>query len=302
MGRTAVPKKGGAFTRQRIFVIAAACTVAVAAIGLYLHSSKGVRARFPQEVLRYSDATDEKSPDRSKLRQRKWSGQINTLYDAGENAPEVFFIGDSFLESVMHVISQKSKAQVVTCRGITTHGGMHLDKNNRVDAERKVEVVKQSAHWVVDHDIQHVVMFYSWGAVNETREVELVQWFLSRMKDNGVQVYVMLGIPSHNRDIPRELAKSAILNVESPSDFRKSKREMMAKYKLLLECLELPENTHVRVVNMMGHFLDQDDYTIVESEGRSLYYDAGHLTEFGAWRIEPSVDEVFCEVSRVLEQ
>lgn len=283
-------KKGNGLSRSGVFAMAAVCTVLMTGLGLALHWKQGVRDRFSKEVLRYSDSTEEKSPDRGLLRQESWQGEPKDLNRIEGGAPQLCLIGDSFMESVMHQFREAAVAKSVYCVGVTKPAGLALSTKNSREREERKKIFQGAIEWIVRHDVSHVVMLYRWSSVNSAYEEKVLRDALERLTNAGVKVTAIVGLPGYNVEIPRELAKYEITNGRMGHLPRMKLTDVIEAEKDARRVLASYENEGLDIIDALPLLTDEEGYTILQVGRKSLYYDYTHLSIYGTELIQDLIN------------
>jgi hypothetical protein len=104
-------------------------------------------------------------------------------------------------------------------------------------------------------------------------------------------VYFMLPIPSYAEDIPSLIANKLMWEQQIDSitiDLEQHKRDNRLGYQALLAAQEQCDITLLDPI----HYLCSDGRCDITQEGRPLYYDATHLSRFGATRLLSAFEKV----------
>jgi hypothetical protein len=205
-------------------------------------------------------------------------------------------MGDSQLEAVMHVVKNQCDKHGVTAVGISTPGGFHIDRRNHAKRESKIRLLQGIADHVVSVGIENVLMVYSWSSVNDQREKGILEDLLNQFEENGVGVWILNSVPSYSHDVPTILARMELTNGELPPGLTVTRSEILEKRKMSDGIFSARTSELFRVFDPLAAFLDDEGKGLVQSEGRSLYYDQTHLSAYGTQRLAPYVEQIISAI------
>ncbi len=141
-----------------------------------------------------------------------------------------------------------------------------------------------------DRHIKKVILVCRWKKYTDTpARVEEFRQALERTLDRlkGKEIYFVLDNAEADFDVPRELAKNALLKAYLPALASSSQMNIP---------LETYEKENSPLLTLLQYYEDMDRFTVVplykalcaekgcitEHDGRALYYDDDHLSVFGA--------------------
>jgi peptidoglycan/LPS O-acetylase OafA/YrhL len=121
-------------------------------------------------------------------------------------------------------------------------------------------------------------------------QTSLIETACSIQKKNPV--YLMRPIPEIGIDVPKILSKNMIFDRDS-GDIKITLEEYHQRNKLVWEAQDkAAEQCGVKILNPLPYLCD-DKYCYGSKNGRPLYYDGDHLSEYGNKFLVPMFEEVF---------
>jgi hypothetical protein len=152
--------------------------------------------------------------------------------------------------------------------------------------------------WVKTRRPSVVVLASRWEKVLRTpADEESLLVTVNALREHGVAVAIMRQVASQQRDIPKTLARTALLGqdvdtvgipVEEHEAATHRSNEMidrvLAATPTVIELDPIP-------------YLSRDGRCIAEEAGRALYYDYQHLTRFGAEFLKPMFSSLIQQVA-----
>lgn len=140
-----------------------------------------------------------------------------------------------------------------------------------------------------------------WDHVPESSNIAVLNALdqtISDLNKSGINLNILHSIPTAPFDPPRELAMQAAFHVES----RKSVSIPLSFYNQKRKALEALENKYGANKNI--HFIDPKNFLCdnenckVSFEGKSLYYNGGHISAYGAHYLENMIGPSIIEEDR----
>ena len=278
--------KRSQFLSTRIFAGAAAAGVATLLAGAVIAGRDGMPARFPEEVERYDAAYD----DRPEIEEADLTieaaeqGAIPVMA-RGHRAESILIWGDSHARVVSPAVKAMCQQIGVTgFRATRSETAPLLDWSDD-DIRRHNSAVFR---WIAEHRPTIVVLVARWETVlRDPADEASLAGTVRALESAGVKVALMRQVPSQRRDIPKSLARAALLG-EDPESVGVRVADHAAFTRRSNEIIDrvAAASPGLRVLDPVP-YLSRDGQCFAEHDGRPLYYDYQHLTRFGARFVTP---------------
>lgn len=299
-------------SRAYVFAVFAAVTLTTIAFSLFIQFQGGSPGRFEQSVLVYANAENDKNPNQElcnrpsldSLRQDK----ICTTLAQADTAPRFILWGDSHADAIAPAFYALSRQYHINGY-IATYDGcppiLNLEQKGRDSGFYCKQFNEEVLRLIERNQIKKIFMVSAWGNWmfnprlysatggnahrHEGFPKEINRDVFSGLDETvgllarkGVQVYVMQTIPTAEFDPPRELAlDAAFAGRESGHAF--IPLTSYIKTRGPIEILSQSYHDSPRVTFLdPARYLCNDQVCNISQDGRSLYYNGGHLSVFGA--------------------
>ena len=317
-------------TRPALFRACAAAGVAVAVGGGAVALAKGLPQRLSPRIDALAAGADDHNPYRDRCfaltAEDLHAGRFCRIGVDGQ--PTLMVWGDSHADAVMAAFDAEAKAHGIA--GIdVTHGScpplLGVEVHERED--NLCPPLSAAALDVIErYDIRKVVLAGRWGGYAEgalyvagappvlLRETgssaappktwrdnhvvfaRALERTFARLTGEGRQVYVLAPIPEVDRPVPETLAKAAMLR--RPVDFAPTRQAYEARQGFTRATLHRMALRYGVVEIDPAASLCGPQRCRLTLDGRSLYYDADHLSVRGAMFLEPLLTPVFTDTRR----
>jgi peptidoglycan/LPS O-acetylase OafA/YrhL len=310
-------KKLGQERRKFVYGSALAGLVLFAAIGLTLDKVDGVKARWPEAALKYSEAEKDRNPRKDcvniKAEEIRKTGLCQTNSTAGK--PRFIAWGDSFSDSAMPIFFALSEKYGVNGYVAARHSCAPILGMRQAGTSKSEECIRfnDAVFDIVKNEkIRHVILIGNWNSWFKIRDAAFVsedmykdykpkfdntilaaaQYTADKVSATGAQTYVMVGAPILRFNAPSLLAFEEKFKVLEPKSFTplawyKSQRERGIE-----RFMDANEGGKITFIDPLPVFCP-DDTCIAKHDGEALYFDRNHLTTHGAALVEPLFDPVF---------
>lgn len=302
-----------------IFYTSSSLLILIAAFSLFLVSQKGYKQRFEQNVLTYAEAENDKNPYQSQCNrpslERIRKDKICVTNEKSDIHPSFLLWGDSHADAIAPAFYALSRKNNISGY-ISTYDGcppvLNIDQKGRGATFYCKDFNDEMVKFIERQKIQKVYLVASWGnwmynpklySSAHTRNYNLhfdqginqdvVQQFsntIDLLVSKKIHVYVFQTFPTAKFDPPRELALQEAFYKNKPNNIS-IKISLYSKQRLPIEILSRKYKANPFVV-----FLDPIKYLCninecrVSAEGKSLYYNGGHLSTYGATYLSPMID------------
>lgn len=299
-------------SRLRIFSIFAVTTFATITMSLLLHFQEGYPARFSPSVLVYAHAENDKNPyqelcNRPSL-DRVRQDKICTTSTDTDTAPSFILWGDSHADAIAPVFYALSKQHDIQGYVVTYDGCppiLDMEQEGR-DSDFYCKLFNDEVlRFIQRNRIKNVFLVSAWGnwmfnprlypstGHDDYLYAPLPQEInkdvlsgldrtLKLLAREGLHVFVMQTIPTAEFSPPQELA----LDEAFPGRGGTHAFIPLDSYGNACEPIEILSRSYHESPSITfldpGRYLCNDDGCSLSRNGRSLYYNGGHLSVYGA--------------------
>jgi len=304
------------FSKQFASFAVLALVIGISAVSVRLFTFEG---RLPEAVEIAAAEAENKDPRASECAPNQEQVSPSCIY-GGKNEMDVVLLGDSHAESIVTALG---KAASLHEKGVLYLGksgcafvkGLHVRNNTCVEyadwvVEKKFEEISKKNLTVL---LVSRVSRYIYGH-NEDDEPKPIAYFdkpLSTLAEPGFlkqfkaayintacdfhatnQVYLMRPIPEMGIHVPNTLAKNIMFGRKA-EDVKITLDEYYERHAFTWAMQdEAAEKCGVKILNPLLYLCD-DTYCYGSKNGRPLYYDDDHLSEYGNKFLVPMFEEVF---------
>lgn len=283
-------------SQKRVFALAGLTIAGLVLIGLLIHLQNGFRFRCDAATLQLADARGDKNQYRKQhhdLSANRLAKQPKVFAQRDSDLePQVVVIGDSHADALMPGIVKACEQALVPMVAFTRSATIPLcfGQATESDTEQFYEAVKQQlkAH----PSLKRVLLVARWTAYKpDDLNKESLAGTIESLQSLGLEVIVVRQVPEPRGDVPRFLAlrKWGFGNLPSVSTTAIEHDESRKRMDQLLSELEAsPEG----VVDLSAELFGADGNSIVERDGKALYFDSNHLSSFGAELLANQIAQV----------
>lgn len=305
-------------SRKTIFAVSVAGLIAMATIGVLFVKAGGVPQRFSDDVLVYADARHDENPHRAQCDQpllERVRGSDICQTNPAAGAPAFIVWGDSFADAMAPAFYKLSEFHNENGYVVTGHGCPPV-----IDANISMpfRVFECGAHnravyeLIAREKIPTVYLIGNWGSYlqpgslgisdtawsNDKRyagfdrtEFSALQRTVDLLREAGVKrIHIVQDIPYMNFDPPRALAQALQFELDMPSVpvdvHRQSIKGSIGAFR------EQSLDRNIDYIDPSSMMCD-DKFCYAAKDGRSLYFNPGHLSRFGAEYVSPVFEPYF---------
>ncbi|MBK1833213.1 acyltransferase family protein [Roseibacillus ishigakijimensis] len=282
-------------TKQGRFVLlgVGAVQAAVLVIGIVVAKFNGIPSRLPADALAAAEAKHD----------RKFRVQVKPRDVRSRNLPEIgdphgkktlLLWGDSHAMSITPAFDE-----VLKKRGWKGYVAAHPSTPPVLDFvhESQYGLGKDSPafnqavlEFVKSEKVDTVVLNAYWSAVSSEPDLQInLLKTIEEVIAIGAHPVLLLDVPVHTIDIPKEIAISRWLGRDYESHL-KNTADLDKFDGIDSEILRLIKNTGSTILNPKKNFLSEDLF-IAEFNGHLLYHDEQHLSTQGALRNATFIEE-----------
>ena len=310
---------------KRLTVTALIFSLGAISLGLLFIQSKGIPARFSESVNELLFEPDEANDALRLHRIDEWdrTGGPKILGDQSPDSPSLLLWGDSHsaaLKPVMDALGKEYGVRVLSAQqpGIIPIPGTYpkgrrdgaLNVLNRVEKYieendlKKILLVARWPHYVFGDgpgDMRHMIQ--EDGSTGDSMEegadifVRNLAAVVQNLEAEGRQIWLMRSVGEHSRSVPETLAQIASrggrLNSLAPTLMEK--REDDQPMNTLID--RALAKTDAQVLDPLPLFSDERGSYLMAREGKPLYRDRNHVSEFGAMELKELFVPLFKEIA-----
>jgi peptidoglycan/LPS O-acetylase OafA/YrhL len=280
---------------RRIFGGAALAGMATFLAGASIAENKGLPTRFPAQVARYDAAYH----DRPEIEEADLTTEAAERGDIpvvarGHGEESILIWGDSHARVASPAVeSACGQLNVTAFRASRSETAPLLDWKNDDIRRHNAAVFR----WVEQHHPTIVLLVARWERVlrSPADEASLTST-VAALEATGVEVALMRQVPSQRRDVPKSLARAALLG-DAPQSVgvRVKDHNMFTRRSNEIIDRVARKNPLLKVLDPVP-YLSRAGHCFAEQDGRPVYYDYQHLTRFGAQFLTPLFANLLTDV------
>lgn len=308
-------------SRRSIFLFSLAGLLLIAVAGAVIIATKGMPQRFDDDVLALEAGArdwnvERWACDQPDIERIKSGGLCQTNPEAG--APDFILWGDSHADAIAPLFYALSKKHGRNGYVVTGHGcppiigggdpATPVTYDCNAANEATIDFIRQSG-------MKDVFLVSNWQTYlhsSRTMDGAYMDWYdagqdqsanpvaaalnrtIGRISEGGARIHILYNIPYAPIDPPRALALERLHGYEGAS---KTVVSVEAYHKAL-------ENERVVFATLDNHAINYIEPEKVlcdnaacyaEKDGKSLYFNMGHLSAFGATQLAPLFEESFAK-------
>lgn len=307
-------------TRRAVFVTAFILLSLMAAAGFLIKAQKGFPERFSEEVYAYAQGKLDQNPlrrecDRNKFNRIALDDICQTNPESGKK-PVFVLWGDSQGDAIAPAFITLSKKHNVNGYMAFKHGcppilDVHHKQNDR-GKPYCVDFNKAHFDFIERHKIKHVYMVANWSSWVRNKDLyfEETDWYadykdryenimmagvqrtVDELQKIGVTVHFLIDGPSMKFEPPRMLALESIMGVTDSKAYLPLEAYMKKRGQDIDNFVAQNKGTKLVIDDTMP-LLCREDKCITGLDGRSLYFDHGHFSTYGANYLAPVFEPFF---------
>lgn len=264
--------------------------VLIAAIGMRLHLSDGVKARFSPSTLNIVESIESKSGLQGSIRQNVWTGDLKTLHQEAKDNATLILFGDSHLEATLHVFKEVARDNGINIKGLTLPGALHLGLSSSTKHQGKVDLIDYFMNSVTHLENPNVLMFFNWHSVNDHAERSLLNNIFEKLRSVKSNVWVIKSPPVYQIDLPRFAALSDYAGMEM--DLSLPADEIEHQRTFLDSLFNEWTDNEIKYLELMPLFTMPNMKSKFRNDIGIFYSDGDHLSIHGAQQLKPLVHTV----------
>lgn len=304
-------------TQKSIYAATIGALVILGGAGLAIHFTNGVPGRLPADVVQYANGADDINPYRESCNKPKFDrfekGEICQA-NAGRNIEPSFMLwGDSFADAIAPAFYDLSKEHNKNGYVLTAHGCPPI-LNYEQNADLGFDCVgfnDRAFKLIEDKKIKHVVLAANWNDKirnpigifkndgwykdysSQYDNIRMAGWqrTVDKLRGMGVKIYILLDVPSAEFLPPRYFAIHKLYDVKENNGTLGRDYYLNARQEFVGPFID---NNKTKVTFIQPEIKMCDDKECYfEANGHSLYFDKGHLSNYGALYVKDLFVEYF---------
>ena len=197
-----------------------------------------------------------------------------TKHSANRNQ-NILFVGDSHADSI--------KQSLATTANKSNVGVYFLVRNNPLTSGSTVNAARLVEEALVKN-ANGIVLHYALDSISIAAVLELVK--MARAHD--ILVSFIMPVPTWDKHVPTALWESMVASTELPSRTLSDYQEKTGELQSYLAGIDADNF----VVYDVAQYFCSETCSRVEVSGQPLYFDRGHLTLTGSFRLTPVFEEI----------
>jgi peptidoglycan/LPS O-acetylase OafA/YrhL len=287
--------------RPQTFLFAGSSILVMLVAGIWFVVEKGIPQRISQNTHKIMDLSKASSKyfEMNHSLGDVTSGNV-TLFGVGEvNAPvQLLLWGDSHAQAALPAFDTYAKERGITGAAIMHSAtspviGYYRDVNSHGLRKESLAFGNAVIAFVESHRIRNVVLLACWAgdtyplaAANiDPFDVALLKT-IERLKSVGAIPWIALQVPSQSVNVPRAMLRNYMIPALSSLPVCSRPDGWNGVYGRGPEFLHRLDKAGAKIMDTRQQFIDPSTGNFVMSiDGIPLYFDEGHLNEYGAIRM-----------------
>lgn len=298
-------------------IVLLSCTFVVTAVGLSVRLNQGINGRLPAEVESISLESNNKNPRRDECLLMK--GVISPSCTFGGSKLEAIVLGDSHANATISAVvsaapSPNSAIMELTYSGCPTIKGVHhpgqtqcgefvdwaIHKLETIPNNIPVIIINRYAQYAVganENISEHNIPQVYFSKPYKTAQPEYLDEYALNLKNTACEiaknhtVYLVRPIPEMGVDVPTRAARAALTGTQKPIFIPLAAyNERQAFIWKAQDAAH--EQCGIKILNPLP-YLCSDGSCFGTKDGRPLYRDDDHLSEYGNKLLVPMFSEIF---------
>ena len=288
-------------SRRAAFSWYAVFACAMFAVGMFVHSQRGLPQRFSSPVVAAASGERDVNPQR-RLRHDLPIGRLRDGLPrlgsvSGQAPPVLAVIGDSHCDALMPLMdamcTELNVPAVAVSRSATIPLFCGPTEGNAAKRAFQDEVRRQLES---SQSIRHVLLIARWAdhAANVMNRVNLTNT-TSQLAASGKKVWILRQVPEQRTSVPRALA----LSLQWRRDLTNAActwEEYCAHQSQVDAAFESVNGGGVQILDPAAEFFPDHGVCRISSDGSPLYVDDDHLSVRGALEMRSVVSPMFAEI------
>jgi len=286
-------------TRKRVYFTFLTCSLILIALGASVIAYSGFPTRFSSRELQLFKGASDINPRRSECHDKSIAsirrGDLCRLGKKNDQRPpKVLVWGDSHADAIMPVVDQLCLDYDIPAEHASRGGSAPFTIPRSQD---RIDFLKAVEKQVVNKSYEYIVLVANWQGYFDNQEAKdlfsrKIEWLTSI----GTKVILMINVPVLKEASPRALGVQVRrgVKIEDLHSRLSIHIDAISKSKGLFYFLANKFNK-VTVIDPT-HELSNDGNCILQDDGHSIYYSPGHLSNYGASLLYPTLQPTFSKI------
>ncbi len=307
--------------QQALYLLGAYMFITVLFGGIVI-LKQGVPNRLSSEVIAYANSVDDINPRRNKCHQPntktlnksgpcKTNGSVNV-------APTFISFGDSFsttIDPLLEHLSQKHNISGLQSSYSSCPPLLGISRKKHIKGSSSYDCAAFNQYmfdYIKAHHIKNVVLFARWSAYMHEYPVEVrankkknfkkafkeqLNYSLNKLDKNNVTVWIVEQPPEQRFDIPSSLAKAERYqkNIKTLQTSYSQHKDRQKEINSIFDDIKQDRRNfpNVRFITLSPSLCSDKQTCLISHEGKSLYRDQYHLSQYGVDFVSPLFDDMF---------
>jgi peptidoglycan/LPS O-acetylase OafA/YrhL len=292
-------------TRAQVMTFAAGSLAAIVLAGWFIFHGDGLPARWPEAVRSIRVYTPEEIERRFGFAnietEQARSGKFLELGTRDSSKkPGLLLWGDSHAMAVLPAIDTLSKENAIRSVGAMHFGWAPLLEDEHAPPGEDLAFNRFVMEFVAKQGIRDVLLVARWNSyVNADKESGVlrhrVRQTVSALTESGARVWILKQVPAHQRNLAKRLV-AAVLDGRDPNAVGLTFKDHLQRSAGERSLFDQMDGGEVHILDPIDLFSDGRGACRVVENGKALYFDGDHLTDYGAMALRPVLEPVFAAV------
>jgi peptidoglycan/LPS O-acetylase OafA/YrhL len=301
--------------KSSLFGVSALALFALLIAGIAIDRRDGLPARFSQEIIAYANGRLDTGNRKNCAVDRDGRGRFDEIGTPGSPVKCLVW-GDSEAQATVAALETLCEEYRGRCV-VATHAGtfplLNCVSNDIYSLGEKSVTFNQSVvDFVKKHHVKNVMLaamwqqFPYWTVLEEgTDELAVQRQFRRRLLETvtalqkaDAKVWILQQVPEQRGDVPKALARAVIFG-SNPRSVGVSLSEHRKKCGMEITVIQEMVSRGVVVLDPSNIFSDASGFCCAERNGRALYADHHHLSDYGARQLVPLFRPIFGDRDRL---
>ncbi len=308
-------------TRKNISLFSLVGLLIMAGLGAVIIIGKGLPQRFDDAVIAYASGKQDENPHREECDQPNLSAiEQSKVCQTNPSAGKPTFImwGDSIGDAIAPAFYSLSQKEGRNGYVVTGHGCVPILEAKAPRSFNGFDCTKSNKaifDLIIREKIKTLYLIGSWGNWLRPEQITFpdndawynadkdrfnnitmaaLQRMIDKLQEEGVKVYVVINPPPTPAPIdpPRQLALESRFGVTSGKAFTPIENYLSNRKDGIDTFRSLSGDADVTYIDPKPYLCDTEKCPLGR-DGRSLYFNPGHLTAYGAHSLEPLIRPFF---------
>ena len=229
--------------------------------------------------------------------------QEGCIFGTKKDKPNLIFIGDSFSEATVSALSEAAKQYNKT---ILYLGGAHDCAVAKGFDEKKLNSICPKYYGHLQKKLKAFsktpvliitsARYFSTTTVSKKEKQKNLEGMTQAYKEfsEGRTLFIAYPIPINKNANPKAISRDLLFKRKTSKEkYKQPIEDVLSQYKDLREYQKaISDKLNLKILDPMKYLCDKE-YCYGSKNGRPIYYDGAHLSEYGNKLLVPMFEEVF---------